>query len=95
MCHEKKGVEETPPHLALPRSLVLKRARVNAPQCHLYIPVHPIEYGLVKNNYARGQNGRPAPSEWAPITPQNMVFPLQMVFASDVTITSGTWHRES
>lgn len=31
---------------------------VNAPSCHLYIPVYPTEWRVVKNNYAEAQGPR-------------------------------------
>jgi hypothetical protein len=40
------------------RSLVPQMGGVNAPSCHLYIPVYPIEWWVVKNNYAEGEGPR-------------------------------------
>jgi hypothetical protein len=40
------------------RSLVPQMGGVNAPSCHLYIPVYPIEWRVVKNNYAEAQGPR-------------------------------------
>jgi hypothetical protein len=40
------------------RSLVPEMEGVNAPSCHLYIPVYPIEWWVVKNNYAEGEGPR-------------------------------------
>jgi hypothetical protein len=39
------------------RSLALIDPGVNAPLCYLYLPLYPIEYEIVKNNYARRQGG--------------------------------------
>jgi hypothetical protein len=40
------------------RSLLPELGGVNAPSCHLYIPVYPIEWWVVKNDYAEGKGLR-------------------------------------